>query len=186
MSATNLLKYLHLAYFSRHKTERPLFRIIRKLQAGHLVHIGVGTGELAQQMIELAARNTRREKVRYTGIDLFEMRPAENPGLTLKRAYRLLKSLPAKTQLVPGDPYSAIARVANSLPDNDLVLISSDQDMTSLQLAWFYLPRMLHDQSLVLIEDPEHEHAEDGYRVLDIAAVRQLASQSGLQRRRAA
>ncbi len=169
MSATNLLKYLHLAYFSRHKTERPLFRIIRKLQAGHLVHIGVGTGELAQQMIELAAGNSRRSEVRYTGIDLFEMRSDGKPGLTLKRAHRLLKPLPAKTQLVPGDPYSAIARVANSLPDNDLVVISADQDTSSLEQAWFFLPRMLHDDSLVLIEDSE---AEDGYRVLDASAVR--------------
>ncbi len=186
MSATNLLKYLHLAYFSRHKTDRALFRIIRKLQAGHLVHVGVGSGDLAQQMIELAAKNTRRPRVRYTGIDLFEMRPPETPGLTLKRAHRLFHALPAKTRLVPGDPYSAILRVANSLPDNDLVVISADQDAAALEQAWFFLPRMLHDDSLVLIEDPNHQQAEDGYRVLDVAAVRQLAANSAVERRRAA
>ena len=35
----------------------------------------------------------------------------------------------------------------------DLLVIGADQDETSLKQAWFYVPRMLQDNSIVVIED---------------------------------
>ena len=55
-------------------------------------------------------------------------------------------------QLVPGDPFSALSRAANSLRDIDLATISADQDPAALERAWFYLPRVLHATSLVFQE----------------------------------
>jgi hypothetical protein len=34
-----------------------------------------------------------------------------------------------------------------------MVLISRDTDEESLERAWFYLPRMLHEKSLILTEE---------------------------------
>lgn len=33
------------------------------------------------------------------------------------------------------------------------MVIAADQDTQSLTNAWFYVPRMLHESSLVLLED---------------------------------
>jgi hypothetical protein len=84
---------------------------------------------------------------------LFEAREARHPGLTLKEAYTQLRPLGAKVQLVPGDPFSALARVANSSVGTQLLIISADQDAASLARAWFYVPRMLAEQSQVFVEE---------------------------------
>jgi hypothetical protein len=55
---------------------------------------------------------------------------------------------------VPGDPYSALSAVANSLSGTDLVIVSADQDLQALAKAWFYLPRALSPSAAVYLEQP--------------------------------
>jgi hypothetical protein len=45
--------------------------------------------------------------------------------------------------------------MANSLTGTDLLIVSADQQGESLDRAWFYVPRMLHDASVVLVEDAD-------------------------------
>jgi hypothetical protein len=175
LSAASLTKYLYLAYLSKPVADRVIYRKIQKLRAGHLVGIGLGDGDRARKMIQLAARCSRRRQVQFTGIDLFELRPASLPRLSLKAAHRLLSPLGASVKLVPGDPFSALATTANSLLDTDLVVIGADQDRVSIERAWFYVPRMLHTESLVLVEEPDTEDQRGSYRILDFSAVEQLA-----------
>ena len=127
MSAIRLIRYLHLAYFSKPVAERVIFRKIRKLRAGNLVVIGLDDCQLALKMTRLARQYTKRPRVRFTGIDLFEMRPDGATGLPLKQAHRMLQVPGARTQLVPGDPFTALARSANSLQESDLMVIRADQ-----------------------------------------------------------
>ena len=185
LSAARLIKYLHLAYFAKPVADRLVYRTIRDTRAGHLVQIGVGSGQLACNMIQLAARYTSRTRVRFTGIDPFEMRPAASPGLSLKEAYSCLASSGARLRLVPGDPFLALAQAANSLLDTDLVVIRADQEGEALERAWFYLPRMLHERSIVLVEEPGSGGREGTYRALDFPAVRRLAETQTARRRAA-
>ena len=155
MSIINRLKSIHLSHFSKPPAERPIYRAIAKQQIRSIVELGVGTGVRSRQMIEQARRCSNTGEVRYTGIDLFETRGDGVPvGLPLIKAHRMLKATGASVQLVPGDPFSALARVANSLGRTDLVVISADQEERPLQRAWFYLPRVLHEGSVVFIEEP--------------------------------
>ncbi len=185
MSAARLIKYLHFAYLAKPVADRLVYRAIRRTRAGHLVGIGLGSGRLARGMIQLARQYTTRARVQFTGIDLFEARPAAAPGLSLKQAHRLLAGTGARLRLVPGDPYSALAQTANSLMDTDLVVIRADQDGAALDRAWFYLPRMLHAQSVVLIERPGAEGREGAYWALDPAAVGRLAAARSTRHRAA-
>jgi hypothetical protein len=101
-------------------------------------------------MIDLAARYSAGERIHYTGIDLFEAREAAAPsGLSLKAVYQVLRPTPARIRLTPGDPFSALARVANDLLGTDLVVISAGLDAQSLSQAWRYVPRVLHRGSQV-------------------------------------
>lgn len=103
-------------------------------------------------MIAVAQRYAAGKSVTYTGIDLFEARPVPGSGLTLKAAHQQLKATGAHIKLIPGDPLSALSRMANALQNTDLLVISGDQDVQSLEHSWFYMPRMLHQTSLVFIE----------------------------------
>lgn len=127
-------------------------------------------------MIEVAASTTPTGEVRYTGIDAFEARSAsDGPGLSLKAAHRLLKRTGARIQLVPGDPFAALARIANSVGPTDLVVISHRIEPGSLERAWFYLPRTLHANSLVL----EERHLPSGELSLREMTPEDLANLAG-------
>jgi hypothetical protein len=152
MTQPGLLKYSYLAYLSQPANDRQIYRAIRHHRVGSIVELGVGYAQRAQRMLEVASRFWPDEEIHYTGIDLFEARPAENPGITLKLAYKLLKRLNANVRLVPGDPFMALARAANNLTDTDLIVIAADQDPEAMSRAWSLIPRMIHEDSLVFQE----------------------------------
>lgn len=147
------LRSLYLCYFAQPKSLRPLFRLLCKRRKSSpirkITELGVGTAERALRLLELCPA----ADAAYTGVDLFEARgAADGPGLSLKEAHKKLTATGVKVRLVPGDPNSALARSANGLADQDLILIAADQDRTSLTRAWFYVPRMLHEATLVFEE----------------------------------
>ena len=143
MSAANALRYVFLAYLSKPVEDRPLYRLIRRHRLTNFLQLGIRDGQLATRAIDVGLRYSPAESVRYTGIDLFEARPAGSLSLPLKAAHQLFRPRGIKAQLVPGDAGMAMTRIANSLQGVQLVLISADQTDESLERAWFYLPRVL-------------------------------------------
>ena len=181
MRLATTLRYLYLSYFSKPASQRSLYRLVRQRRPRKVLEIGIGSIDRTLRMIDFAQRLVEGDPIRYAAIDLFEARDASAPKLSLKDCHRLLKTTQAQSQLIPGDPAGALARVANSLPDVDLVLISSAHDDASLAGAWFYLPRMLNAGSMVLREVFGAE--ANAFQVVDPAKIRQWA---GANRRRAA
>lgn len=176
MSAASLLKYCYLAYVAKPVAERNIYRLIRRQRVRRIVELGIGDASRAQRMIAVSQRYQGDTEVSYAGIDLFEARDEDRPLLPLKRAYKLLTPAGARLQLVPGDAYTALARAANSLLGTDLLIISADQDDASLRRAWFYVPRMLHENSTVLVEHiGDGPDAESRYQELPADDIGQLA-----------
>jgi hypothetical protein len=134
-------------------------------------------------MVRLAERYAAGEAVRYAAIDLFEARPADQQRLSLKEAHRLLKSTAAQAQLIPGEPATALARMANSLANVDLVLIAFSNSDASLEGAWFYVPRMLHGGSTVFRETAD---PSTGAGVPQVVEHGDIQSRAAAGRRRAA
>ncbi len=177
MTAISRLRFAHLAWFSRPKGERWLWRHMRRHQVARIVQLGVGDARHARLLIEVAQRFAPHGHVQYTGVDLFEAGPfeagqfqaklveAEAPveaetfetgaahaGLTLKETHCRLTATGGEIRLVPGNPLTALRRVANNLSGTQLLLISANTDEAALEQAWFYVPRMLNTDSLVLRE----------------------------------
>jgi len=169
------LKYLFLSRFSSPAAERRLYREIRRCRVRRIVELGIAMGRRSARLIEAALWFAADRPVHYTGIDLFEARPASCPGMTLKRAHRVLSPLGATIQLIPGDPYMALARTANRLTETDLLLVAADQDPDSLRSAWFYVPRMLHAGSSVFVEQRGSAGPATAWRPLPHAEIARLA-----------
>lgn len=186
MNIMSRLRFGYLAYLSKPKADRVLYQHLRKTPCHAIVEMGLGTGLRTRRMLEVVQRYHGGTKVRYTGVDLFESRPADSPGLTLKEAFKTLSSLHVKLQLLPGDPFMALSRAANALIDTDLVVISADQDATALERAWFYLPRMLHERSLVFREQSAGQPGETTLRLMPREEIERLASVNHKSIRRAA
>jgi hypothetical protein len=150
------------------------------------MEIGIGLAQRSARMIEAAASLAGPASVVFSGVDLFELRtPADGPGLSLKQTHRRLAATGAKIRLLPGDAYSALSRAVNMLGTADLVVISSDYDEQSLARAWYFIERLLHGRSQVLMQDRGRSHEGGTFRIVSRDEIWQLA-RSGSERRRAA
>ena len=173
------LRTKYLTLLSNPPQDRRIYQAIAKQAPAAILEVGIGSGERASRMIELALRYQAPDRLRYIGIDLFEARPPENPGLTLKRAHRQLSEWGASIRLIPGDPAYALTCTANGLGPVDLVVISGDQHLAPDSRAWFYLPRILAREALVFeereaggtdrVEFQQHAVAELQARAEDLA-----------------
>lgn len=157
-------KRLYLSYFSQPSCDRVIYRQFSKRRISKILELGIGQATRSLRMLELATHGQPPAAISYTGVDLFESRAAtDGPGLSLKLAHQRFKATGARVRFVPGDPYSALARIANELGAVDLILISADQLGPSLARAWFYVPRLLHAETQAFIEEPP---SDDGTRRL--------------------
>jgi hypothetical protein len=147
------LRLFYLCHFSKPIANRPLYRAIRRQSAKKIVELGIADGARALRLIEVAGRTSSPSDVHYVGMDLFEGRPDfENPGLSLKAAHQLLRGMGARVQLVPGNPTDSLIRLANSLGKVDLLIVPGECDSPSFGRFWSFVPRMLHERSLVFVE----------------------------------
>ena len=88
------------------------------------------------------------------GMDRFEDRPASSGSrIDLKAAHQRLRGTGVRFQLVPGNPFDGLTRLANSLGKVDLLIVPAELDSPSLAQVWFFVPRMLHERSLVFVDD---------------------------------
>ncbi len=153
MSTLNRLKILYLLYLSKPTSDRLVYRGIRRFRPRKMAEIGMGAPLRSLRMITLASQFHAVEQVHFTGIDRFEDRPADwGPAVTLREAHRTLKATGARIQLVPGSPREGLSRVANGMGKLDLLLLTPGLDAEDMAGAWFYVPRLLHNQSLVFLE----------------------------------
>jgi len=182
-----MLRYLYLRWFSQPAADRLLYKLLKKRLFRSIVEVGIGQGIRTQRMFDVALRPAHDQSpLRYTGIDLFEARGNDDRGLSLKAAYSLLKRPGVQLQLVPGDPLAALSRMANSLRETDLLIISHDQSGDSLAAAWFWVPRMLHSDSLVYLERPGKQPGQTTFQLVSALEIARWASQTERHRRRAA
>jgi hypothetical protein len=153
LQPTSRWKTFYLTHLAKPASDRLVYRAILHEKISRIVELGIGDGQRALRMIDAAARNADHQDIQYIGLDPFEGQPAANSlGLPLIDAYRLLKKSGAKIKLVPGDPCEGLMRSANSLANIDLLLISALPDAERFAPMWYFVPRMLHAHSLVLME----------------------------------
>jgi hypothetical protein len=184
LPTTSRWKTFYLTHFAKPAAERLVYRAILQEKIGRIVELGIGDGSRALRMIDAAGRHHELANIHYVGIDAFEARQtADGPGLALIEAHRLFKPSGAKIKLLPGEPCEALARSANSLANIDLLLISTPLEAERLERMWFFVPRMLHERSVVLLDTADAK-GERTYRRIETSEINRWASNA--PRRKAA
>ena len=186
MSQLGTLKYTYLTYLSQPATDRVLYRSIDKGPLRSILEIGVGNGVRTERLIAVAMRRASDAELCYTGIDLFEDRPAGAERIGLKQAYQQLRQQHVKVQLVPGDPFTALARISNYITGVDLVVVAGDQDADSMARAWMFLPRMIHAETLVFSQATDAHGKLTDFVEMTRQQLDELAGLRGRRRRMAA
>ena len=182
MAAASWFKYAHLAYLAKPKNDRQLYRLVKRQQICRLVEVGVGSLTRTLSLIEVAQRFAIDQKVHYTGLDWFDERSTNLADLRLKHAHQRLGPTAAAVRLVPGPPAASIAAIANAHQNTDLLLISYLVEEQDLETAWFYVPRMLHADSIVLRES----RSPDGLSIFAPLPLSEIAERAGRPTKRRA
>jgi len=178
------LRILYLLQFSQPHNDRVILRAIHKQGVRRILELGMGSGDRAMRLIELAQASAGEDAIRYIGIDPFEGRPDWQRCLTIKSTYRTLRSTGAVVRLLPGNPQTVLAQFANSLGPVDLAIVSAGYDPLLLARMWFYVPRMLPPQSLVYLEEVAPGGAITT-RLVSLDEINALADRAMLSRRAA-
>jgi hypothetical protein len=163
-------RYVYLARLSRPHGVRQLYRLAKRRRVCRIVEVGISDIRRSIAMIEVAQRYAGEQKVAYTGVDWFDARPGTLTPLSLKEAYRLLRGTGANVRLAPGEPGQSLAAAANAHPNTDLVLISHLVPDSGLSPAWFFVPRMLHERTILLREGLEAD-GQAAFTPLTVAQV---------------
>ena len=159
---------------------------MKKQRISKLVEIGIHDVERSQRLIRMAQIASNDEyEVRYTGIDLFEARPADAATMTLKGTHQSLAQTGASVRLIPGEPTHALSRYANHLGGTQLLIISHRMSQ-DLESAWYYIPRMLTEKAFLFIELSSDAANQNGYRSVLSDEIQRLAETAGRGDRKAA
>ena len=157
MKPISAFKFFQMTWLSKPVPDRLIYKLIKRRSIRSIVEIGLSDGERCNNLIAVAKKFSPDEKIKYTGVDLFDAREEGAEPLKLIEMHRKLNAVDAKTQLVPGDLASALPRIANGHARTDLVIISAGFNESDFEKTQMFLPRMLHAGSVVLIQDYEDE-----------------------------
>jgi hypothetical protein len=181
----NSVRLFYLSYFAKPAGDRLIYRAIVRGRAKRVLEIGIGSAVRACRMIETMRRTSDGDGVSYCGIDQFELSRGHNSAtLSLKAAHCKLQRTGARVRLVPGDPFSALAAMANTIGACDVIVIAAGHDVDSLGRAWFYVPRLLHSTTQVFAE-PTGDGKTPIFESLSHDEIRRRAH-AGIPRRTAA
>lgn len=184
MAAASWIKYTYLAHFARPKSDRQLYRLVKRGRVCRIVEVGISNIARSTALIAAAQRFAGEVKVCYTGLDFFEARSEGLPKLFLKQAYQQLQATGAQVRLAPGPAAQSIASIANAHKDTDLFLISTLVTDADLVRVWFYVPRMLNAKSTVLRAVTD-ANGETSYTQISVAKIGEWAASQGVTRRAA-
>jgi hypothetical protein len=153
LTPTSRWRIFCLSHLSKPASDREIYRAIVQQKSYRILELGIADCKRALRMIDAAARFTTRSDIQYVGMDSFEDRDkTDSPGLPLIAAHRALARSGAKIKLIPGDPLRSLARAANELGQVDLLVISTQAEPDRLNRVWYFVPRLLHAQSRIFVE----------------------------------
>lgn len=145
---------LYLRHFFGNKTDRPIYQEIYNARVRKIVELELDDCQRAIRMIEIAKTASPNTTIHYVALDRFEDRDERYAEvvLTLKGAYRLFKTTGALVQLLPGNPPEVLPKAANFLGKTDLLLLPEEPASEAWGRMWFFVPRLLHPQTLVFVK----------------------------------
>ncbi|MGL4944412.1 MAG: hypothetical protein ACRC46_14615 [Thermoguttaceae bacterium] len=151
------LRRLYWNYFSQPASDRPLYRSVLERVPRVILVVGLKRGERTAALLRLAVQSTKNNTadeaaLRLICADPFEGRTEDDgPGLSLRKAHKVLSMTGANVRCVPGPPEIGIAQVSRSERNIDLVLLSTPH-YNWLATSGELLLAALTDDAIIFVE----------------------------------
>ena len=150
----NFLQSFYFSHFSKPVCDRVLFRTIQSDRPRKILEIGIQRGTRTINLLQMVLRYCGEpSEVHYTAIDPFEGRTAaDGPGLSLRKAHRLIGQLGVKSRLSPLPAELAVKQMYldRVIEKVDLAVIATPS------LEWFagsefHLLELIHPSATVFV-----------------------------------
>lgn|GEM_PF-2314836 len=153
----NFIKSFYVTHFSKPACDRVIFKCIQTEHPRKILEIGIQRGTRTANLLQMVLRYCGEpSEVSYTAIDPFEGRSSEDgPGLSLRKAHRLISQFGVKSRLDPQPPEIAVKQFfLNRLIEKvDLAII------TTPRFEWFttcatHLSELIHESAGIFVGFP--------------------------------
>lgn len=122
----NIIRSIYLTYFSLPTENRALYQAVTRRKPRRIVEFGLQRGERTLNMLELARHYRRVQDIEYVCIDPFESRTIEDgPGLSIRKAYKLLTQCGVRARLIPEQPENALPLLADLAGSVDIMVVAT-------------------------------------------------------------
>lgn len=120
---------LYLSYFSQPVENRALFQHVHRWKPRKILEIGIQRATRTVNLLDLASCHQKAEDIEYYCIDPFEGRSVfDGPGLSLRKAYKLLTPFKTQLRIIPGLPEECLRQIGTGGDFQLLVLATPELD----------------------------------------------------------
>lgn len=123
------MKFFHsiyLSYFSQPVENRALLQTVNRLKPTIILEFGLQRAARTLNLLDLASCHRKAEEIEYTCVDPFEGRDVhDGPGLSLRKAYKLLTPFGTQLRLLPGVPAEEVKQVASLIGKVQLLVVAT-------------------------------------------------------------
>lgn len=120
------MQTFYLTRFSSPAENRSVYQAVCRVKPKTILEFGVQRGLRSDKILELAGCYRDGSEIQYCCVDPFESRSQEDgPGLSLRKAYKVLAKSGARIQTIPDLPEDSLRHVAASVRDVELLVVAT-------------------------------------------------------------
>ena len=147
----------YLTHFSKPADHRAIYRHIQSEHPRRVLEIGIQRAERTLIMLQMLIKyHGKASDVHYCGIDPFESRtPTDGPGLSLRKAHRLISRFGVTSRLIPATPSCAVRQLHldRLIEKVDLVIIATPNS-SWLSGSISALGELIHESAGIFLGTP--------------------------------
>ena len=161
ISKMKFFQTFYLTHFSKPVSYRAIYRYIQSEHPRKVLETGIQRAERTLTMLQMLLKYCgEKSDVHYCGIDPFESRtPVDGPGLSLRKAHRLISQFEIKSRLIPATPADAIKQLhLNRLIEKVDLAIFATPDKAWLPASMTSLGELIHESAGIFFGMPTTEN----------------------------
>lgn len=173
----------YLTHFSKPVSHRAIYRYIQSEHPRKVLEIGIQRADRTMMLLQMLMKYCgEKSDVHYCCIDPFEARTlADGPGLSLRKAHRLVSQFGIKSRLIPSTPTGAVKQLhLNRLIEKvDLAVIAMPETQW-LTGCMNSLTELIHESAGIFLGLPTHDQDEMyAFEKVDFADLEYIAAHDG-------